>query len=346
MGTGAATLTGLLQGNGASAITGIAGTAGQFPYYNGTNTVLATSSVPHHSQHHRHWHHLSTGQTRSLQFICRIHHSALFPTTAAPPLPLRSALRSAPTTSLTRPAPRPLPSSPSSKVYNRRRTANRKRRSCIRHPSQRHPYRRRTAHERRELRHRHHHSRLSLLHPKHRQLRLRHHRHLHHLRLLECRWSELDFDVHGECLCREPQRHRQRNLDIRQRHQPHHRLFLHRWHLHRWKRRLGHRLFRHPRTVRLLQRKWHDRKRHVDTLHLASGKYRHRHHHTIRRIRHSANNGTNYPGNFVFNIASSTASATTTLFSIDNKGNVIQAGSLFLSGEHSRFPRRQLWHRG
>src|SRR3989338_6062237 len=36
-GTGAATLTGLLQGNGTSAITGITGTAGQFPYYNGTN---------------------------------------------------------------------------------------------------------------------------------------------------------------------------------------------------------------------------------------------------------------------------------------------------------------------
>lgn len=44
-GTGATTLTGLLQGNGAGAITGITGTAGQFPYYNGTNTLLATSSV-------------------------------------------------------------------------------------------------------------------------------------------------------------------------------------------------------------------------------------------------------------------------------------------------------------
>src|SRR3989344_5373163 len=44
-GTGAATLTGLLQGNGTSAITGITGTAGQFPDYNGTNTLLATSSI-------------------------------------------------------------------------------------------------------------------------------------------------------------------------------------------------------------------------------------------------------------------------------------------------------------
>src|SRR3990167_3331227 len=44
-GTGASTLTGLLQGNGTGAITGITGTAGQFPYYNGTNTLLATSSI-------------------------------------------------------------------------------------------------------------------------------------------------------------------------------------------------------------------------------------------------------------------------------------------------------------
>lgn len=44
-GTGAATLTGLLQGNGTSAITGVTGTAGQFPYYNGTNTLLATSTL-------------------------------------------------------------------------------------------------------------------------------------------------------------------------------------------------------------------------------------------------------------------------------------------------------------
>ncbi|HEY4524886.1 MAG TPA: NYN domain-containing protein, partial [Candidatus Paceibacterota bacterium] len=44
-GTGASTLTGLLQGNGASAITGITGTAGQFPYYNGTDTLLATSTL-------------------------------------------------------------------------------------------------------------------------------------------------------------------------------------------------------------------------------------------------------------------------------------------------------------
>lgn len=44
-GTGAATLTGLLQGNGTSAITGVTGTAGQLPYYNGTNTLLATSTL-------------------------------------------------------------------------------------------------------------------------------------------------------------------------------------------------------------------------------------------------------------------------------------------------------------
>lgn len=39
------TLSGLLQGNGASAVTAVAGTAGQFPYYNGTNTLLATSTL-------------------------------------------------------------------------------------------------------------------------------------------------------------------------------------------------------------------------------------------------------------------------------------------------------------
>jgi fibronectin-binding autotransporter adhesin len=44
-GTGATTLTGLLQGNGSSAVTAITGTIGQFPYYNGTNTLLATSSL-------------------------------------------------------------------------------------------------------------------------------------------------------------------------------------------------------------------------------------------------------------------------------------------------------------
>ncbi|MFZ2048745.1 MAG: hypothetical protein WAV25_00345 [Minisyncoccia bacterium] len=44
-GTGASTLTGLLQGNGTSAITGVTGTAGQFPYYNGANTLLATSTI-------------------------------------------------------------------------------------------------------------------------------------------------------------------------------------------------------------------------------------------------------------------------------------------------------------
>src|SRR3989344_5362218 len=44
-GTGAATLTGLLQGNGTSAITGITGTAGQFPYYNCGSTLLASSSL-------------------------------------------------------------------------------------------------------------------------------------------------------------------------------------------------------------------------------------------------------------------------------------------------------------
>ncbi len=44
-GTGAATLTGLLQGNGTSAITAITGTAGQFPFYSGTNTIAATSTL-------------------------------------------------------------------------------------------------------------------------------------------------------------------------------------------------------------------------------------------------------------------------------------------------------------
>jgi hypothetical protein len=44
-GTGASTLTGLLQGNGTSAFTAVTGTAGQFPYYNGTNTLLATSTL-------------------------------------------------------------------------------------------------------------------------------------------------------------------------------------------------------------------------------------------------------------------------------------------------------------
>jgi hypothetical protein len=44
-GTGATSLTGLLQGNGSSALTAIGGSAGQFPYYNGANTLLATSSL-------------------------------------------------------------------------------------------------------------------------------------------------------------------------------------------------------------------------------------------------------------------------------------------------------------
>ena len=44
-GTGATTLTGLLQGNGTSVITAVTGTAGQIPYYNGANTLLATSTV-------------------------------------------------------------------------------------------------------------------------------------------------------------------------------------------------------------------------------------------------------------------------------------------------------------
>ena len=44
-GTGATTLTGLLQGNGTGAITGITGTVGQFPYYNGASTLLATSTI-------------------------------------------------------------------------------------------------------------------------------------------------------------------------------------------------------------------------------------------------------------------------------------------------------------
>jgi endosialidase-like protein len=44
-GTGATTLTGLLQGNGTSAITAVTGTAGQFPYFNGASTLNATSSI-------------------------------------------------------------------------------------------------------------------------------------------------------------------------------------------------------------------------------------------------------------------------------------------------------------
>lgn len=44
-GTAASTLTGLLQGNGTAAVTAVTGTIGQFPYFNGTNTLLATSSV-------------------------------------------------------------------------------------------------------------------------------------------------------------------------------------------------------------------------------------------------------------------------------------------------------------
>ena len=44
-GTGATSLTGLLQGNGTGAITAVSGTAGQFPYFNGTNTLNATSSI-------------------------------------------------------------------------------------------------------------------------------------------------------------------------------------------------------------------------------------------------------------------------------------------------------------
>ncbi len=39
------TLNGLVQGNGSSAATAIGGTIGQIPYYSGTNTVLATSTV-------------------------------------------------------------------------------------------------------------------------------------------------------------------------------------------------------------------------------------------------------------------------------------------------------------
>jgi hypothetical protein len=39
------TLSGLLQGNGASAVSAVTGTAGQFPYYNGTNILLATSTL-------------------------------------------------------------------------------------------------------------------------------------------------------------------------------------------------------------------------------------------------------------------------------------------------------------
>jgi hypothetical protein len=44
-GTGASSLSGLLQGNGASSTTGVTGTIGQIPYYNGTNTLAATSSI-------------------------------------------------------------------------------------------------------------------------------------------------------------------------------------------------------------------------------------------------------------------------------------------------------------
>lgn len=44
-GTGANTLTGLLQGNGTSAQTAVGGSAGQFPYFNGANTLGATSSI-------------------------------------------------------------------------------------------------------------------------------------------------------------------------------------------------------------------------------------------------------------------------------------------------------------
>ncbi len=44
-GTGATTLTGLLQGNGTGAITAVTGTVGQFAYFNGTNTLTATSSI-------------------------------------------------------------------------------------------------------------------------------------------------------------------------------------------------------------------------------------------------------------------------------------------------------------
>ena len=44
-GTGATSLTGLLQGNGSGAITAVTGTAGQFPYFNGANTLAATSTI-------------------------------------------------------------------------------------------------------------------------------------------------------------------------------------------------------------------------------------------------------------------------------------------------------------
>ncbi len=44
-GTGATTLTGLLYGSGTSALTAVTGTAGQFPYYNGSDTLLATSTI-------------------------------------------------------------------------------------------------------------------------------------------------------------------------------------------------------------------------------------------------------------------------------------------------------------
>ncbi len=44
-GTGAITLTGLLQGNGTGAVTAVTGTAGQIPYFDGNNTLLATSTI-------------------------------------------------------------------------------------------------------------------------------------------------------------------------------------------------------------------------------------------------------------------------------------------------------------
>lgn len=44
-GTGASTLTGILQGNGTSAFTAITGTVGQFLIFNGANTGTATSTI-------------------------------------------------------------------------------------------------------------------------------------------------------------------------------------------------------------------------------------------------------------------------------------------------------------
>lgn len=44
-GTGANTLTGLIQGNGSGALTGVTGSIGEIPYFNGTNTLLATSTI-------------------------------------------------------------------------------------------------------------------------------------------------------------------------------------------------------------------------------------------------------------------------------------------------------------